>query len=75
MKFFTLISWGTITKLRCPICSQKSFGFRNLASIVPATHELKFQFPPRYLIPSILPFICWAMNIPTCFIVDLIVYH
>ena len=25
----TRISWGTITKLRCPICSQKALGFRN----------------------------------------------
>ena len=37
----TQISWGTITKLRCPICSQKAFVFRNLASIVPTTHLLK----------------------------------
>ena len=27
--FLTQISWGTITKLRCPICSQKALGFRN----------------------------------------------
>ena len=32
----TQISWGTITKLRCPICSQNDLGFRNLASIVPS---------------------------------------
>ena len=25
----TQISWGTMTKLRCPICSQKALGFRN----------------------------------------------
>ena len=37
----TQISWGTITKLRCPICSQKYLLFRNLASIVPTTHSLK----------------------------------
>ena len=37
----TQISWGTITKLRCPICSQRNIVFRNLASIVPATHLLK----------------------------------
>ena len=39
--FFTRIAWGTITKLRCPICSQSDFVFRNLASIVPATYSLK----------------------------------
>ena len=39
--FLTQISWGTITKMRCPICSQRDFGFRNLAFIVPATHLLK----------------------------------
>ena len=37
----TQISWGTITKLRCPICSQNYLRFRNLASIVPTTHLLK----------------------------------
>ena len=44
----TLISWGTIRSLRCPICSQKDLRFRNLASIVPTTHKLKFLFVPRY---------------------------
>ena len=41
MIFLTQISWGTITKLRCPICSQNNLRFRNLASIVPTTHLLK----------------------------------
>ena len=39
----TQISWGTMTKLRCPICSQNDLGFRNLASIVPTTHLLKIK--------------------------------
>ena len=37
----TQISWGTITKLWCPICSQNDLCYRNLASIVPTTHLLK----------------------------------
>ena len=45
--FLTRISWGTITKLRCPICSKNDIGFRNLASIVPATHTLKFLFASK----------------------------
>ena len=39
-------AWGTITKLRCPIYSQNALLFRNLASIVPTTHGLKFLFSP-----------------------------
>ena len=44
--FLTQISWGTITKLRCPICSQKDLLSRNLASIIPATHLLKATSSP-----------------------------
>ena len=55
----TQISWGTITKLWCPICSQKYFGFRNLASIVPTTYLLKITAPlliTNYLIASYYSF-------------------
>ena len=44
--FLTQISWGIITKLRCPICSQKDLLSRNLASIIPATHLLKATSSP-----------------------------
>ena len=46
--FGTLTSWGIIGLCGVLFGSQKNFLLRTLEAIVPATHELKFLFAPRY---------------------------
>ena len=46
--FLTQISWGTIGLCGVLFVSQNNILFRTLEAIVPATHELKFLFAPRY---------------------------
>ena len=54
----TQISWGTMTKLRCPICSQKALGFRN-ACFYCTSHSFakNHSSPAAYLLLNFKHFI------------------